>query len=258
MVCIKKALKMVVTREMELKEWSDSLKEYFRTTLQATEKRLSEKIDSLSNELSVIKTDLLTVKNELSHVKLENSILKAEVSRLSQKNERDEKRSRRHNIRIEGIEFADGDADDDLPPKITKVLTDGGIAFSEADINKCHYSAKPNTYEGRRTRQVIAQLNNWTARESVHKFNRGNRRSKYRVNADLTQERYKLLTSARAKIGEQMNRLFDKDLKSIGDSENVFAYSNVNSELKIRARGHVVSFSSANELETRLSEIFAL
>ena len=254
---------MTTTRAMSERESMaqtldlQSLKDYFRTTIEATENRLSAKIDTLTNELSVVKSELSVVKNELSQAKLENAILKAELSRLSNKNERDEQRSRRHNIRIEGIEFKDGDADADLPPKIAKVLTDGGIAFTTKDINKCHYSAKPNTFEGRRTRQVIAQLNNWTARENVHKFNRSNRRSNYRVNADLTQERYRLLTTARAKIAEKMAQRFDKEyMKTIGDSENVFAYSNVNSELKIRARGHVVSFSTATELDTRLNEIF--
>ena len=134
----------------------DSLKKYFRELIEVTEKRLTEKIDGLKLELSEVKAELSTVKLELINTKKdltivtqENNVLKLEVKRLADKNEKNEQRSRRQNIRIEGIEFKDGDSDDDLPSKIAKVLADGGIQFTENDINRCHYSAKPSEKDGR-------------------------------------------------------------------------------------------------------------
>ena len=59
---------------------------------------------------------------------------------------------------------------------------------------------------------------------------------KYHVNSDLTQERYKMLTSDQVTIAQQMNGILDKD-KTIGDSENMFALTNIYSEAQREKRG---------------------
>ena len=47
------------------------------------------------------------------------------------------------------------------------------------------------------------------------------------------------------------------DSVQIPDSENVFAYVNINCELKIRAHGQVLSFDSDAVLKQHVEDIFS-
>ena len=54
-----------------------------------------------------------------------------------------------------------------------------------------------------------------------------------------------------------MSRRFTEDqLKVIKDSDNVFCYANINSDLKMRVRGTVLSFNSLAELDNCLAQAF--
>ena len=74
---------------------------------------------------------------------------------------------------------------------------------------------------------------------------------------DLTKRRLVLLQSARTQIDVQMGRMFTEDQrKDLGDGDNVFAYANVNSELRMRVRGRVLKFNTLPELEVAMKVAF--
>ena len=69
-----------------------------------------------------------------------------------------------------------------------------------------------------------------------------------------------LLGEARAQIKSRLLRTFTEEQikKGLKDNENVFAYANINSDLRIRARGRVLSFNSIPELDAAIAIAFPL
>jgi len=233
---------------------TDELKKF----ITESESRLVGTINALSAKLDATQATLDETQAQLSRVTRENIELKNELRELRARYDHVEQYTRRQNVRVNGITFAKGDTEATLKPKILKVLNEGGMKTKASDFNRFHYTAKPVTKEGVTMRQVIVQLNNWDAREELHQFNRKNRASSFRVNADLTQERYKLLNMARDLIKEKLLLKYsEEEIKHLPDTENVFAYANVNSMLKIRARGEVLQLRDEDELILHVEQLFA-
>ena len=74
---------------------------------------------------------------------------------------------------------------------------------------------------------------------------------------DLTKERYNLLKMARGKINTSLTGLYTKDqLKNLPHRNKVFAYPNINCDLKIRAGDKLYSFDREEELADILDQFF--
>ena len=83
------------------------------------------------------------------------------------------------------------------------------------------------------------------------------------VNNDLTKRRLDLLALARRQIKGRMiesgfteEQLRGKSGMQIPDEDNVFAYCNINSELRIRAKKIIHRFNSEAELSKLMNDTF--
>ena len=180
-----------------------------------------------------------------------------------------EQYGRRMNIRIEGLPWAEGETVDDLQRTIIDEVGKQGVVLKPCDIVRLHRSSRAKEQDGVVTKQAIVKLATWKARERFLGFNKSARQYEKRtrlkkftcrVNNDLTKRRLQLLTEARNQIKSHLSQRFTKEQLEGGlaDSENVFAYSNINSELRMRIRGKVVSFNTLGEMRLRIDEAFAV
>ena len=162
---------------------------------------------------------------------------------------------RRASVRVEGIPFVEGESPSDLRKKVKENLAKLDIKINDSDIFRMHRSSRPKTDEFNPEKGVVAQtlikLNSWEMREKLHSANRiaRQRKATIRVNHDLTKRRYSLLQRAKSLFSKKMATIFTKEeLKDIGDESNIFAYANINSDLRARVKGVVVSFETDEEL----------
>ena len=162
---------------------------------------------------------------------------------------------RRASVRVEGIQFVEGESPQDLRKKVKDCLSKLDIVLKDSDIYRMHRSSKPKHDEFNPKRGLVAQtlikLNSWEVREKLHKANgiARQRKAPIRVNHDLTKKRYNLLAKAKSLFSKKMATLFTKEeLEDIADSQNCFAYANLNSDLRVRVRGNVISFETEDEL----------
>jgi len=178
-----------------------------------------------------------------------------------------EQYGRRMAIRIEGIAWKEEETNVELETTVVKELGKHGVVLEPRDIIRLHRSSKPKEKDGVVTKQTIVKLARWRTREKFAGFNRRVRAAEQatgtagpRVNNDLTKRRLMLLGEARAQIKSRLLRTFTEEQikKGLKDNENVFAYANINSDLRIRARGRVLSFNSIPELDAAIAIAFPL
>ena len=144
-----------------------------------------------------------------------------------------------------------------------------GVIMEPRDIVRLHRSSKPKEVKrGNKVvikKQAIIRFSNWRSREKFAGLNKKARqvekttkKPSIRVNNDLTKRQLQLLTSARQQISVHLGRLFTEEEQKDGlpDADNVFAYANINSDLRMRIRGRVVSFNSLPELDDVIKSAF--
>ena len=92
---------------------------------------------------------------------------------------------------------------------------------------------------------MLIQFKYWEPRAALHGFNKGlfNTDHKVRIYPDLTKRRLDVLSECR-------NILKTRNLSS----RDVFCYTDINSNLKLRANNNVYSFNTTEEFEKRLVE----
>ena len=161
-----------------------------------------------------------------------------------------EQYTRRTNIRVENIPFSDGETNDELRTTLKATFSAQGIVLDDRDISRHHRVGKPRINDdGTRVKQCIVQLANRSAREKFVGYNKKAKKTPSQVNNDLTKRRLDLLALARRQIQGRMvesgfreEQLRGKNGMQIPDEDNVFAYCNINSELRIRAKkSYIVS-----------------
>ena len=91
-----------------------------------------------------------------------------------------------------------------------------------------------------RAQQVLIQFEYWDPRAAFHGFDKGLFNSDYqvRIYPDLTKRRLDVLSECR-------NILKTRNLSS----RDVFCYTDINSNLKLRANNNVYSFNTTEEFE---------
>jgi len=176
-----------------------------------------------------------------------------------------EQYGRRMAVRVEGIPWVEHETNADLQNTLVEEFAKVGVEIKKRDIVRLHRSSRPKEFNGSVTKQCIIKFANWRAREKFAGFNKKarehekkNKKNKVcRVNNDLTKRRLTLLSDARNRVNALMSRRFTEDqLKTIKDSDNVFCYANINSDLKMRVRGTVLSFNSLAELDNCIAQAF--
>ena len=234
-------------------ELSESAKQFITESINTSNRRLEESFnDNLSQKINELKL-------ELSSVKAENRTLRRQLKDVDIRYDSLEQYGRRTSVRIEGLEFQEGETNDELLVKVKEKLAKVDVTLLDSDVFRLHRSARAVEKDGKLFKQTLLKLSNWKIRERMQGINRTARVKKVgvRVHNDLTARRFALLSSARGRIYSNLARQYSaEEIGKLSDAENVFAYANINCELRIRARGTVLKFNTEDELERILSETF--
>ena len=226
---------------------------------------ISGEITKMENSLSTkFDTTVGELKGTIVELKEENARLRERLIKYDIAVDDLEQYGRRMSVRVEGIPWEEGETNDDLEKTMIAEFAKVGVKIEPPDIVRLHRSSKVKEWkQGRKvslTKQCIIKFSNWRSREKFAGFNRKARAKPgtVRVNNDLTRRRLQLLTSARQRVEAHMKQLFTPEEIENGlpDTENVFAYANINSDLRMRIRGRVVSFNTLPELEAAVRTAF--
>ncbi len=156
---------------------------------------------------------------------------------------------RRMNIRIEGIEYDRDETQEDLYEKVKGCLQEVDIAVKKTDIVRFHRSGPPQRKDGKTTAQTIVKFVRWDKRSQAHFANKRARQGhkSFRIHNDLTRRRFALLSRARAQLAEK----FPDDR----NTDNTFAYTDVNSNLKIRRGREVFDLNTDQDLKNIIRQL---
>ena len=240
--------------------------------IESTNKALNDKLEKslyqqFSERFDNMRKEVEDLKQENQDIKQENKTLRQRLIENDIRVDNLEQYGRRMNLRIKGLPWREGETVDDLQKKIIEEVGKQGVVLKPTDIVRLHRSSRAKEKDGVITKQAIMRLSNWKARERFLGFNKTARQHEKRtrakktvcrVNNDLTKRRLQLLTEARSQIDRHLSERFTKeDLeKGLADHDNVFAYSNINCELRMRIRGKVVTFNTLPELRLHIDEAF--
>ena len=204
------------------------------------------------------------MKQTIADLQAENQQLRARMIDFDIKCDDIEQYSRRMAIRVEGIPWKEGETNEELEKTSLAEFKKSGVVVQSSDIVRLHRSSGPKEKDGVTSKQAIIKFASWKAREKFAGFNKkaratDKRTKKFsvRVNNDLTKRRLVLLTDARNQIKAKLSRAYSEEqMKELPDHENVFAYANINSELRMRVRGKVLKFNTIPELQACMVEAF--
>jgi len=194
---------------------------------------LSEKVAKLSLKLGESRTENHSLRTKINESDIQHDDL--------------ENYGRRMNVRIEGIVYDREETQDQLFDKVKACLADVDIPIAKADIVRFHRSGNPVRKDGRCTAQTIVKFARWEHRSKAHYANKKARLGgkSFRIHNDLTKRRFVLLSKAR----EQLAAKFPS-------TENpAFAYTDVNSNLKIRRGERVFELNTDHDLSDALRQL---
>ena len=159
-----------------------------------------------------------------------------------------EQYGRRYCVRVEGIPENKQETEEDLFSTLKTELQKLDVNLQRGDLVNFHRLGKPKQKErGPITQQCILRFLKWGPRRAMYGINKKarNKALSIRVHNDLTKWRFETLSAARLKISAKL-----------GKTNECFAYSDINSNLKIRVpTGTAVSFCSLEEVDDILREI---
>lgn len=226
-----------------------------KTDLTNLETKITTSVDNLKETIEALRDENTRLRERLIHYDIAIDDL--------------EQYGRRMCVRVEGVPWAEGETNEELQDTLVAEFGKLGVVVEPRDIVRLHRSSKPKEVKrGNKvvvTKQAIIRFSNWRSREKFAGLNKKARqvekttkKPSIRVNNDLTKRRLQLLTSARQRISVHLGRLFTEEEQKDGlpDADNVFAYANINSDLRMRIRGRVVSFNSLPELEDAIKSAF--
>ena len=169
-----------------------------------------------------------------------------------------EQYGRRQNIWIEGLAYTEGETNADIENLVIEELAKIDISIKKRDIVRLHRTSKPtrNNHGEGRVAQTIVKFGRWKAREKCHGVNKTARQKKvtFRIHHDLTKRRYVLLKGVRERIDQKMRAIYGS--REIQRDENVFAYADINSNLRVRAGQSTFPFNSKSEFNDVFDDIF--
>lgn len=158
-----------------------------------------------------------------------------------------EQYGRRYCARIEGIRENVGETEDDLFTSIQSALAEVDVPLVRNDLANYHRSAAARvSRDGTRTQQCILSFTHWAPRRRLYGANKRARGlgKPIRCHNDLTRRRFQLLSATR-----------DRLKAAIGESNDVFVYSDVNSNLRMRTPDGVKGFNSTEEAQALINQL---
>ena len=208
---------------------------------------INEKTDVIRKALGESEAKVIKLTRELAESRNEVRSLRNDFERSQVDLDSLEQYGRRMSVRIEGIQYVEGESEKDLFKSIKDDLKEVGVTINPTDIVRFHRSSKPKRNDdGIMVAQCILKFSKWDARRRMKDVNKKARdeNKSIRTHNDLTKRRYALLRSAR-----------DKVKRKVGRSSEVFAFSDINSNLKIRANGTFHDFNTEAQLDIIVNAI---
>ena len=194
-----------------------------------------------------LKEEKIVMLREIEELQSNEQEVKEDISDLEIAIDENLQQSQRYSVRITATNCSLRDTEEQLAEKCIKVFTDGKVEMSRSDIKRVRVIGKT----------AVVEFNNWGARVRATTFNRDNRRkTKTRVQPNLTKRRFDLLHWTQLQIRTQMIKKHGTDNRNIPRKDNVFALANSESNLLICAGGKFVPFFSQEEAMETLNQFF--
>ena len=252
----------------ELATVEKNLEKKFQTELAAVQSNLQTELTKITKEVTDLKKTVDEMKTEIADCKHENALLHTENQSLRNdlvaatiQHDDLEQYGRRYAIRVEGIEYHETEDNAQLQETLKTEFGKLGYEIQDSDINRLHRSSKvknvkkdKKSTETYPTKQCLVKFGNWRARDLFKSFNKDTKgRTNIRVYHDLTARRLTLLNEARKRIQEGFRSMnySDERINELPNTEKIFAFADINSNLQVRCKGALYSFND----EDRLREI---
>lgn len=234
-------------------EISDSVKEYLEQLITEQTNTLSTKIAALELKLQEKDKKIDDLTSSLSVVRNVNQQLQKNIDSMRVDIDDSAQYSRRYSIRIENIPYKRDETESDLKSKVVDVLTKAGVDVKDDTLDRFHRSGKPHpkrqvnqrtsSQSGDLVAQTIVKFRHWGPRRQAHVGRSKLRGTDFKIRPDLTKRRLDLLNTAR-----------DRVKAAAGDSNDNFAYVDINCNLAVRMNGERHFFNTIRELEAILDD----
>ena len=209
---------------------------------------INEHTTELSRKLTASEEKVAALTQKLNDSNQEVNSLRQKVDKTIIELDDLQQYSRRQNVRIEGIEYEEDESETSLFGKIKKELATVGVTINKSEIVRFHRSSRPrkNNRDGKMYAQCIVKLNKWDARVKFKGLNKNAREANKSIRShnDLTRRRYELLNKARSAIETKFGR-----------DAGHYAFSDINSNLKMKLNGEFRAFNTLAELDSLLNDV---
>ena len=212
-------------------------------------KWIGEAIAPYSARADELQARVEEVEGQLRETRADNKQLRRRLDDSEVAHDDLENYGRRMNIRIEGIEYDNDETPDQLYEKVKGCLQEVDINVKKTDIVRFHRSGPPQRKQGRpTTAQTIVKFVRWDKRSRAHYANKRARQGNmsFRIHNDLTKRRFDLLAKAR----ERLNALYPDD-----PNPPAFAYTDVNSNLKVRRGREMFNLNTEQDLSDIMRQL---
>ena len=226
-------------------ELGDEVKRYLEELMESQTEKLMGRITALEEKLLEKDTVIDELNGELAVAKRVNGVLVETVDNLRVTVDDLEQYGRRYAVRIDNIPFKKGETEAELQEKVKGVLKIAGVKVEGDTINRLHRSSPPRVNdEGVTVAQTIVKFRHWAPRRQSHLGRELARKEGFYIRHDLTKRRLALLKRAR----DLIKNGFD-------ESEEVYAYADINSNLTLRRGPKAVSFNTDAGLDDAIARI---
>ena len=200
---------MASTRSKTSSTISQDLKEYFENLIEPLAKsteinRLIQRLEDQEKKITELYKENERKDERILQLESTVALKKHHMDILIEKCDDVEQYTRRHSVRINGIEGGNVKSED-IFEVLDKCYNDSGLPFDRNEINRAHRVGKVKVDEetNRRTQSIIVQYKSWDARCKLYQ-NRPKKKPgidrKFTVSLDLTKRRLNLLNDARNEI----------------------------------------------------------
>lgn len=258
---------MVLTRSATMDSISDEVKSYFENLIKPLLLKsdqiveLLSTIDAQQRDIASLKTAAIEQDSRITKLEAEIAVKDSAIIALQRSREAGDvavddlqQYTRRHSVRISGIEVKDGETNADVVAIVASCHREVGLEFDESSVNRAHRVGKPFTdaSTGKKKQGIIVQFRSWGARCRLYqnrpKFKPSappgaSQRAparKFAVSLDLTKRRLDLLSSAREAI--------------VNYPEVKYVYNDINCNLTVRLGDDNKHFNTVEQLERILAK----
>ena len=179
-----------------------------------------------------------------------NKSFRSLVKKLETEIDNLEQYGRRYCARVYGIEAKDNETEEELFTSLKKELKKVDYNLQRGDLVNFHRLGKAKKNDkGPDTQQVILRFQKWAPQKALYGINKKARKpgckTSMRVYNDLTKRRLEILNATRKRINN-----------TFGENDEIFAYSDINSNIKIRCPdGSTMRIESIEEGAEAVREI---